>query len=192
MRYSLNKNKVKKLDTGFTLIELLIVVAIIGILAGIALPNFLEAQTRSKVSRVKSDLRTITVALEAYHTDNRIYPSSTLIPPFMRFNPLTTPTSYLTSVPLDVFRTNDPGYRPFPLFGHYAYGAMPIDKESRYALASIGPDLQVNHEVIEFYPGYSDDIWENPASGFNYIRYDSTNGTISIGDIWRLSDHQLE
>jgi len=193
MKYSSNNNnKAKIFYIGFTLIELLIVVAIIAILAGIALPNFLEAQTRSKVSRVKSDLRTIAVALEAYHTDNRIYPSSTLIPPFMRFNPLTTPSAYLTSVPLDVFRTNDPGYRPFPLFGHYAYGAMPIDEECRYALASIGPDLQVNHEVIEFYPGYSDDIWENPASGFNYIRYNPTNGTISIGDIWRLSDHQSE
>lgn len=59
---------------GFTLIELLIVVAIIAILAAIAVPNFLEAQTRSKVSRAASDMRTLATALEAYFVDNNLYP----------------------------------------------------------------------------------------------------------------------
>ena len=58
----------------FTLIELLIVVAIIAILAAIAVPNFLEAQTRSKVSRVKADMRTVMTALESYRVDNNAYP----------------------------------------------------------------------------------------------------------------------
>ncbi|MBX7245742.1 MAG: type II secretion system protein GspG [Candidatus Sumerlaeaceae bacterium] len=59
---------------GFTLIELLIVVAIIAILAAIAVPNFLEAQTRAKVSRVKADHRSIATALESYRVDNNHYP----------------------------------------------------------------------------------------------------------------------
>lgn len=60
--------------SGFTLIELLIVVAIIAILAAIAVPNFLEAQTRAKVSRVKSDLRTMGTAIESYRVDNNKVP----------------------------------------------------------------------------------------------------------------------
>jgi prepilin-type N-terminal cleavage/methylation domain-containing protein len=54
---------------GFTLIELLIVIAIIAILALIAIPNFIEAQTRAKVTRVKSDMRTMATVIEAYTVD---------------------------------------------------------------------------------------------------------------------------
>jgi prepilin-type N-terminal cleavage/methylation domain-containing protein len=61
---------------GFTLIELLIVVAIIAILAAIAVPNFLEAQVRSKVSRAKTDMRTLATGLEAYYVDNNTYAAS--------------------------------------------------------------------------------------------------------------------
>jgi len=60
---------------GFTLIELLIVVAIIAILAAIAVPNFLEAQTRAKVSRLKADMRSAATGLEAYAVDNNDYPN---------------------------------------------------------------------------------------------------------------------
>jgi general secretion pathway protein G len=51
----------------------LIVVAIIGILAAIAIPNFLHAQTRAKVARVKADMHSLTVALESYAVDYTSY-----------------------------------------------------------------------------------------------------------------------
>src|SRR5437773_12166494 len=66
--------RVSRERNAFTLIELLIVVAIIAILAAIAVPNFLEAQTRAKVSRVKSDLRSYATAVESYTVDNNKVP----------------------------------------------------------------------------------------------------------------------
>lgn len=62
------------LRRGFTLIELLIVCAIIAILASMAVVNLLEAQTRSKVSRVKADMRAMTTAVECYAVDHNRYP----------------------------------------------------------------------------------------------------------------------
>lgn len=65
---------------GFTLLELLIVVAIISILAVIAIPNLLEAQTRSKVARVKAEMRTLATAMETFCTDYGHYPEAACTP----------------------------------------------------------------------------------------------------------------
>lgn len=107
---------------GFTLIELLIVVAIIAILAAIAVPNFLEAQTRSKAARAVADMRTMATAIESYMVDNNHYP------PFEAYNNrgftigpsavyanipeaissrqiyFTTPVSYITSILPEAFK----------------------------------------------------------------------------------------
>lgn len=62
-------------EKGFTLIELLIVVAIIGIIAAIAVPNLLTAIQRSKRSRTAADLRAIGTALGSYNVDNNQFPT---------------------------------------------------------------------------------------------------------------------
>jgi prepilin-type N-terminal cleavage/methylation domain-containing protein len=55
---------------GFTLIELLVVITIIGLLAAIALPNYIKAKDKAKEAEVKANVRTIEIALERYATDN--------------------------------------------------------------------------------------------------------------------------
>ncbi len=111
-----------KKPKAFTLIELLIVVAIIAILAAIAVPNFLEAQTRSKVSRTLADMRSVATALEAYRVDYTRYPKFSRLPqsftlpagpvsglsadtclPSSTGGGLTSPIAYMTSIPGDPF-----------------------------------------------------------------------------------------
>ena len=61
---------------GFTLIELMIVVAIIGILAAVAIPNFLDATDEAKAARIQADLATIGAAVEIYRAKHGSYPAS--------------------------------------------------------------------------------------------------------------------
>lgn len=127
----------------FTLIELLIVVAIIAILAAIAVPNFLEAQTRSKIARTVGEARTVGIALETYAVDHRAYPPDGSNYKGMWYFPtfalrwgdvyysgkaLTTPIAYMNDIPIDIFNTNAEitGYVPSQTGGdrriglHYA------------------------------------------------------------------------
>ncbi len=61
--------------SGFTLIELLIVVAIIGILAAIAIPQFSSYRAKAYNSAATSDLKNAKTSLETYYTEHQIYPN---------------------------------------------------------------------------------------------------------------------
>ncbi len=182
----------KRTTSAFTLIELLIVVAIIGILAAIAVPNFMNAQTRAKVARAQSDMRNLKVAIDSYQIDNNQYPTarnnpvtgeSGQIALTHRFYMLTTPVSYMSTIPSDPFWSQLSEHRP-EFFNTYDYfdnwsgvnhdGGEPGSgtRGYSYRLASAGPD----HIMC----------WGSPAAsnaGHTGIDYDMSNGLNSNGDI---------
>lgn len=186
-----------KRKEGFTLIELLIVVAIIGILAAIAIPNFLEAQTRAKVARAKSEIRNLAVALETYYIDNNSYPPQVddagtgvlndegdYSLGFVSWK-LTTPVAHQSSIPNDPFGPKKPDPST-PWLSKYRCGVNYLEV---WIMTSHGPDLDQDMEETPYIdplvPGWGQiSQYLNQFEG-TYIEYDPTNGTISDGDVYR-------
>ncbi len=175
-RLSWSKNTTggtRLVNLGFTLIELLIVVAIIGVLVAIAVPNFVAAQVRAKAARVTSDMRSLHTAVECYCVDNGTYPRRTSMMPAGGHwqTQLTTPVSYCKAFCTDIFCVDDTLANR-----HYQY-AHCMGMRS-YITVSVGPDT-----IDEF-----DEVtWKCPTWSFYPSPYDPTNGVTSRGDVWRLS-----
>ena len=68
------QKSIKEKDEGFTLIELLVVIIIIGILAAIAIPVFLNQRKKAVDTSMKSDLRSVANELESIYVDSQAYP----------------------------------------------------------------------------------------------------------------------
>lgn len=168
----------RKTDCGFSLIELLIVVAIIGILSSLAMVNFMQAQMRAKVARVKSDLRTIATGLELYAVDKNTYPPDASMERHIGFIMMTTPVDYLSTIFPDPFhRPEIPGRLTYHMGTGNPKGPGITHPATVWALASFGPDGDDDTHIILDYP------FTREA-----CPYDPTNGTISNGDIYRLKD----
>ena len=188
----------------FTLIELLIVVAIIAILAAIAVPNFLEAQVRAKVSRLKADMRTIGVAVESYAVGWNVPPRGATAhiqagaapnqnwARKMLYPKMTTPIAYITSIPLDIFSRakdfsggNVGGTKPMYQYQSArvtmtgAWGTKIPARGFSWALNSLGPAFAKNFTVSAILQG-------NTAEAAYHV-YEPTNGTVSDGQLLRTN-----
>lgn len=172
---------------GFTLIELLIVVAIIGILAAIAVPNFLNAQMRAKLVRVKADFRSIDTAMKSYQMDNNAFPPDPGGPciDVIAYSKLTTPISYISSI--DVFKDYFTSESPTGAIGaacawnYYDYGMVDYITKSGvgYVVISFGPDrdLDMPWNVSAMNALKSGD------SRLKTFLFDPSNGLSSSGDL---------
>ncbi len=177
----------KKKTGAFTLIELLIVIAIILILIGIALPNFLDAQARAKVVKSEGDMKAMELALESYFLDWKDYFDS------WQISKMTTPIAYMTTLPEDPFgpiRREDNGYNAVlsrygsPIKRFYIYHGPDVYDPNpqmqrigvRWVFTGLGPD-----------GGWFD----SPNGSARYPRYNPTNGSRSRGNLERVGPGQI-
>lgn len=197
---------------GFTLIELLIVVAIISILASIAVPNFLEAQTRARVAAMRNDMRVLATGLESYRVDSNAYPPRSVFPDskvlsraadaterVRELGRITSPIAYLTSIPRDLFETvlappnNRIDYWPYTVSDPVLANVPTLlegirSRGGEWALMSVGPDGTVGFNR----GGTSATIWGHfPPTYDPFVltyrnEYDPSNGTISGGNLYRF------
>ncbi len=124
MSYLVRKRK--KREEGFTLIELVIVIAIIGILMAIAIPNYMTARQAAAANATKANLKSLATAMELYMAENNTYPTTEddLEDYFGGSLPKTPKDkNYVYEIEEDTFLIYDPD--PYPGEGGTYYGVGP-------------------------------------------------------------------
>ncbi|MBD3265695.1 prepilin-type N-terminal cleavage/methylation domain-containing protein [bacterium] len=175
-----------KQNRAFTLIELLIVVAIIGILAAIAVPNFLNAQLRARIARVVSEQKSIANSYSMYFMDNNSWP------PHLDRDPsqhryVTTPISYLSVSVNDPFAQSPAAQRDqsWPIFFgqyHCEPGAFWHTNRWPKAVQAARGYFSSNRNASFFIISYAPDQDFDQARNTPAL-YDASNGLNSNGDI---------
>ncbi len=118
--------KIAMKQKGFTLIELLIVIAVIAILVGIALPRFKGIQDEGNISKAKGELRTLQTAVESYYIHNaNVYPAA-----ITDLTAAATKPVIVTTIPKDPFAAAATNYT-------YVVGGT---NSKFYIIYSVGPD----------------------------------------------------
>ena len=178
----------------FTLIELLIVVAIIGILAAIAVPNFLNARLRATITRVQSDMLAFEKAYEMYRLDKNSFPPHISAHPRWQNKYVTTPIAYLNSIPQDPFQMGmGKSEGDYMMYSHGEFHVDPcpggrlIQNPALYArvqncrvIWSVGEFLSVTASYF-ISPGPSMKIESDDS-----MLFEISNGLDSPGDIVRV------
>jgi general secretion pathway protein G len=150
----------KRNQKGFTLIELLIVVAIIGIIVAIAIPNLLNAIQRAKQKRTMGDMRSAGTAAEAYAVDFNHYPAAAgyTLPSGITFSGTTfgstaTPSSFNAQVTPTYIRVL-PCADGWQSYFFYGQGT----NQQAYGIASCGKNGTLDTEVGGETTNFNDDI----------------------------------
>jgi len=114
-------NRMYKKEKGFTLVELMVVIIILAVLTGIAIPSYLALRNRARIQATRSEMQNIATALEMYAADNDVYP------PVATWNTDIEAGGFMDPVPVDDAWTTALVY------------VLPVG--GGYTLTSWGPDL---------------------------------------------------